>query len=439
MKTTIKILIISTFVLTVLFTLPLLASAKSPYEVECKNAGYADAIYFYSYDAKSVLYSKNAEKIVYPASTVKIMSGLIACERLENRLDERIIISEDMLAGHEGTSMGIKVGEAYTVRDLLYGAFCGGFNDATQAVAVICSGSVDSFVEEMNVYATRLEMLSTIYKNPTGLDEDGAQTTALDVAILSKKAARNSLYMQITSAKNYIYQKNGKDAAIYNRNALISHFTSNQYLNEYANGLNSGSTDKGGYVLSTLAKADGTSYLCVIMGAQNEDGDAYSYKIANELINGAVSKFGSVKVSSKNEHISSLPVDCTLSSNKEIKISCVTEDDIYAFIPKDTDLKKKLEYRAYFHETELIAPINEGDVLGGLNIYLDGVFIGSTRIISATTVEENGFLIFMRDMKEFFLSRYFGLFLLIAIPSLSIFLYFDYMKKRRTNVRYIKF
>ena len=438
MKATIKLLIITALTLLALFAFPFSTSAKSPYSVECENAEYADAIYFYSYDAKSVLYSKNAEKIVYPASTVKIMSGLIACERLENRLDERIIISEDMLSGHEGTSMGIKIGGTYTVRDLLYGAFCGGFNDATQAVAVICSGSVDYFVEEMNRYATKLEMSSTIYKNPTGLDTEGAQTTALDIAKLSKHAAQNSLYMQITSAKNYIYRKNGKDAAIYNRNALISHFTSNQYLNEYANGLNSGSTDKGGYVLSTVAKANGTSYLCIVMGAQNEDGDAYSYKIANELINGAISKFERIKVFSENESVSSLPVDCALSTNKEIKIDCVTENDIYAFIPKDTNLKK-LEYRVYLHDTNLSAPINEGDVLGGLNIYLGGVLIGSARIISATTVEENGFLIFMKDMKDFFLSRHFGIFLLISIPALAVYLYFDYMKNRRKNIRYIKF
>ena len=438
MKATIKALFFSALVLIAIFAFPLLTSAKSAYEVECANAEYADAVYFYSYDSKSVLYSKNAEKIVYPASTVKIMTGLIACERLETRLDESVVISEDMLKGHAGTSMGLKVGEVYTIRDLLYGAICGGYNDAALSVATICSGSVDAFVDEMNAYATRLEMTATVYQNPTGLDESGAQTTALDVSILSKSAVKNSLYMKISSAKNYTYKKSGKDAVIYNRNALISHFTSSQYLNEYASGLNSGSTDQGGYVLSTYASANGTSYLCIIMGAQNEDGDAYSYKIANELINGAISKFERTKVFSAKESVSSLPVDCALSTNKEIKINCVTEDDIYAFIPKDTNLKK-LEYRVYLHDTDLTAPISEGDILGGMNVYLDGVLIGSTRIISGTSVEENGFLIFMRDMKNFFLSRYFGIFLLIATPVLAVYLYFDYMKNRRKNVRYIKF
>ena len=435
-KFIIFIILLSSFLLA----FPVFTSAKSAFEIECDNAQYADAIYFYSYDAKSVLYSKNEKKIIYPASTVKIMTGLIACESLGNRLDERVTVTQEMLVGHSGTSMGLKAGMVLSVKDLMYGAICGGCNDAAQALAVICCGSIEEFVKEMNKYATKLDMAATIYKNPTGLDENGAQTTVFDIAILSKTAARNSLYLDISSAKNYFYTDyNGNEAVIYNRNALISHFTATQYLNEYACGLNAGSTDKGGYVVSTLMKPNGSTYLCVIMGAQYENREIYSYKIANELISKATSKFGRIKISSKNEKISSLTIDCALSTEKNILVSCVTESDVFAFIPKNTDLKKRLEYRAYFHDTELIAPINEGDVLGGVNIYLDGKLIGSTRIISSNSFKENSFLIFMKNMKSFLISGYFLTFALIAVPSLVIFLYFDYVKfRRRKNVRYIK-
>ena len=440
MKTTFKLF--SILILICLFSslFAFSASAKNAYSVECKSAEYADAIYLYSYDAQSVLYSKNEDKIIAPASTVKIMTGLLLCEHLGDRLDERVEIISQMLAGHEGTSMGLEVGATYLIEDLLYGAICGGYNDAAQVLAVICSGSVDLFVKEMNKRASMLEMRTTIYKNPTGIDHNGAQTTISDVAIISKIAVKNELYMKISSAKSYSYKKaDGTDGTIYNRNALISHFTATQYLNKYASGLNAGSTDNGGYVVSTLAKADGTSYLCIVMGAENEGGQIYSYKIANELIENAVSKFGSVKISSKNEKISTLPVDCALTTDDEIKISCITESDVYGFIPKNTDLKKQLEYRVYFHDTKLTAPISEGDVLGGMNIYLDGKLVGSTRIISATTVKENSFLIFMNDMKDFLLSRYFLVFIAIAIPALVVFLYFDFRNHRKNKVGYIKY
>ena len=97
-----KIFKIFTLFVLLLFTAVLFAfsiSAKSAYSVECKNAEYADAIYLYSYDAQSVIYSKNEKKIISPASTVKIMTGLLACERLSDRLDERVTITDEMLAG----------------------------------------------------------------------------------------------------------------------------------------------------------------------------------------------------------------------------------------------------------------------------------------------------------------------------------------------------
>ena len=100
------------------------------------------------------------------------------------------------------------------------------------------------------------------------------------------------------------------------------------------------------------------------------------------------------------------------------------------YLPTDVDIKKDLEYRAYFHEQQLNAPIDKGTVVGGLNVYLNGNLVGSSRIVADDTVEENSFLIFMEEMKSFFLSRYFLIFVIIAIPSIVVFLYFERMGKR---------
>lgn len=415
-------------------------SAKSPYDIECKNAKRADAIYFYCYNTKSALFSKNEEKLIYPASTVKIMTGLISCERLSERLDEKVTVTKEMLDGCAGVTMGLKSGDVLAVRDVIYGAICGGYNDACQVLAVLCSGSLDNFVEEMNIYALELGMNSTVYKNSTGLDENGARTTVSDIALLSKKAIKNSLYIEISSAKNYSYKNSeGKDSVIYNKNALISHFTSNEYLNDYARGLIAGSTEKGGYVVSTFATYEGMEYLCIVMGAEYEDGTAYSYKIANELINGAFAKFTQIKVISKGDELSTLPVDCALSTEKEIKISCVADEDIVAFLPKNADLKKRLDYHIFFHEKDLNAPIFEGDMLGGVNVYFDGEFVGTARIISADTVDENSFLTFMKNARAFFLGRYFITFICVLIPSLLVVFIIDFKRRRRSRIKRFKF
>lgn len=415
-------------------------SAKSVYELESKSAKRADAIYFYCYNTKSVLFSKNEEKSIYPASTVKIMTGLIACERLSLRLDERMTVTKEMLEGCAGITMGLKAGDVLTVRDIIYCAICGGYNDACQVLAVICSGSLESFVEEMNLYAFDLGMNSTVYKNPTGLDQNGACTTISDIALLSKKAVKNPLYIEISSAKNYSYKNaDGKDSVIYNKNALISHFTSNEYLNNYARGLIAGSTEKGGYVVSTHASYEGMEYLCIVMGAEYDDGTAYSYEIANELINGAFAKFTQTKVISKGDEISTLSVDCALSTEKEVKVSCVADEDVVAFLPKTADLKKRIDYHVFFHEKDLNAPISAGDVLGGVNVYFDGEFVGTARIISANSVEENAFLVFMKDARAFFLSRYFIIFICVLIPSLLIVFFVDFKRRRRSRMKRFKF
>lgn len=411
---------------------------KKSMRIKSDFENMAEAIYLYNYESGAVLCSKSENKILSPASTTKIMTGLIACETLKQRRHEVIEISEEMLVDASGVLMGLKAGMNVKIEDILYGMICGGGNDAASALAVICCGSVDAFVKTMNSYAMSLGMTSTIYKNPTGLDENGAQTTALDVFLLSKKAAKNDLFREISSAKNYTFKKNdGEESIIYNRNALISHFTATQYLNENVKGLNAGSTDRGGYVVSAYAEQNGAKYLCVVMGAQKSDGEIYSYKIVNDLLSKAFNGFSVRRIISQGEFFSERNVQYALSSKSDVTVDCILADDIYAYLPQNVDLKKDLEYRVFFHDNVLRAPISEGDVVGGLNIYFDGELVGSAKLISDKSVEENSFLIFMDMMKDFFLSRYFIIFVLVLIPSLLVFAYFSRLSMRRKKKAHI--
>lgn len=436
MKLLLKIIIPFALLLALMLPLAIPLQAKesplkSVYESKAK------AIYLYSYEAKSVLYSKGEDVILPPASTVKIMTGLIACEKLSNRLEEKITVSPEMLAGHNGTSMGLEEGMTVTVRDLLYGTVCGANNDAAQAIAIVCAGTVNAFVEEMNAYASALKMNDTIYKNPTGLDENGAQTTATDVAIISKKAIQNELYKKISSATSYEYtSENRAEIKIYNRNALISNFSAVNYLNDSASGLIGGSTDNAGYVLSTFFQNSGSSYLCIVMGAQADEEKIYSYEIANEIFEKALTAYSYTRVLSAGEVISELPIENALTTKSNLKIPCITESDIFAYIPNGTDAKKDLKYKPFFHDEALKAPITKGDVIGGINVYLDGKFLGTTRIVASESVAESEFLRFMNEAKHFLVSRYFLIFLAVLLPALALFLYFERMGKRRRKARF---
>ena len=429
------------FVLLVAFLLcfSLSVSADADSLISSKYENNAEAIYLYSYDSKSVLYCVGEDKILKPASTAKIMMGLIACEKLESRFDEKILITKDMLKDHVGTTMGLKEGMTVSVEDLLYGAICGCNNDATQVVAIVCSGTVENFVSEMNERAARLNMRSTVYANPTGLDEPIAQTTISDVALLSYKAAKNDLYMKISSAKSKTVLLGDEQTVVYNRNALISHFTSDKYLNSNISGLNAGSTDEGGYVVSAIANVGGCKYLCIVLGAEAENGEIYSYKILNELVNGVNKKYVKTQLFEKGEVLSELDVRFALNTKNETKLRCILEDDLYVYLPQNADVKENLKYSVFLHDDLIDAPVEKGAIVGGVNVYYKGQMIASGVLVSHDAIEENSFLVFMSSMKDFLLSRYFFVFFGFAVVGILIFFCFDRRYRLRKRVGYVQY
>ena len=213
-----------------------------------------------------VLYEKEADTPVYPASSVKIMMGLLACRSLYDRLGETVTVSSAMVAGVTGRSLHLADGERLTVRDLLYAAICGGYNDAAAVVACLSSGSVAAFVEDMNEEAQRLGALNTRYTNPTGLHDPAMCTTARDVAIIAREAYGNDLYMLISSARTYtVPATNVSEERLFtNRNSLISDSSQN-YYNGYCQGMNAGMTDEGGWCVVTVCERNGASNLCIIL------------------------------------------------------------------------------------------------------------------------------------------------------------------------------
>ena len=127
----------------------------------------ADEIYLYHLESDKILYKQSNQRAIAPASTVKIMTGLLAIELLSNRLDDYITVTSEMMSDVEGYSVGIKVGDVIKIRDLLYGLICAGGNDAAHILAYISMGNTVSFVKEMNRRASEWGCSATNYANPT--------------------------------------------------------------------------------------------------------------------------------------------------------------------------------------------------------------------------------------------------------------------------------
>lgn len=401
----------------------------------------AGAVYLYSYDGNRALISRGTDIKRAPSATVKMMTGLIVCSEYADILNKKITVTSDMLVDVEGITMGLREGMTVTVTDLLYGAVCGGNNDAAQALAIACAGTVDSFVEEMNKYARRLDMRDTTYKNPTGLDHPDASTTLADTAKLAATSAKNELYLKVSSAKSYDIHSGSETLTVYNRNALISQFSAQGYINKTVSGLIAGNTDEGGYVLAAYAEKNGIKLLCVIMGADGDSNEIYSYYTANKLLEHVFSSYKKTKIITKNESVLTTDVSLALDGKDSAYISCIAEKDIYAFIPL-TAKKEDVSFVTYLHNDEINAPIQKGAVVGGIDVYYNNVYITSEKLICDTDIEPNFILLSVTNMKNMLMGRVFLMTLIISAAMITIYVLIlrkDRRHKRVSKIQFKKF
>lgn len=385
------------------------------------------------------LYEKEADTNVYPSSSVKIMTGLLACRALVDRLDETVTVSAAMVAGVTGRSMHLADGEKLTVRDLLYAAICGGYNDAACVLAYLASGSVAAFVEDMNEEALRLGTLHTRYTNPTGLHDPAMCTTARDIAIIAREAYANDLYMRISSERAYtVPPTNVADKRLFsNRNALISDSSQN-YYNGYCKGMNAGMTDEGGWCVVTVCERNGASNLCIILrGLDVASGELIpAYVQANRLLSWANRNYGYRTVLSAGETLDTLRVGMTGISKS--KADVVPAEDLKIYLPADLDVKGQLEYHILLDGGELTAPVTAGQAVGTVTVSHGGRIVGKAPLTVTEDFKRSGFLDALSLFRGYLTGRAFLLTVPIFASLLLPYLYVTGSSRGRYGLRTVR-
>ncbi len=418
-------------------------SASSYYE-GIPDVGRAKNVYFSNLDTGRVLINKSPDQKIAPASTVKLMTGLLAIEHFAGRLETPVTITEAMVSASEGTSMKLAAKDVISAENLIYGVICGGCNDAAYALAFEISGSAEAFVSLMNKRASDLGADNTHYTNPTGWDDDAMYTTLRDTVLIAKAAAKNELYMEISSAvsRKISFVGDKEPYTLNNRNALISSYYAQGYTNKYADGMIAGMTDSGGYCVVTRATAGGASYLCVVMGADGADnGEIHSFAIANKLISYAASSLGFISVMAEGEYICDIPVDFALTptkngETKKAEISAVTAAEALIYLPLSADTENEVTYKYYLYKDRLTAPVSEGERVGGVDFYYNGEIVATVPLVAYEDAEANGFALKIEEIKEFITSRTAIISLILFVIIFSIWFYFfDYKKRRRKSAK----
>lgn len=209
-----------------------------------------------------IIYEKNADERLNPASMTKIMSLIIIMENIENKnisYTDEVLVSKNA-SGMGGSQVYINTGEKYTVEELIKGVAIASANDAVVALAEKVGGTEENFVKMMNDKALSLGLKNTNFVNPHGLDEENHYSTARDMSVMAKELLKYKDILNFTSKyEDYFKKKDGSSIWLVNTNKLVKFY-------EGMDGLKTGYTEKAGYCLTATASKNNLRFISVVMG-----------------------------------------------------------------------------------------------------------------------------------------------------------------------------
>lgn len=257
-------------------------------------------------DTGIVLGGKDVTKKVYPASTTKILTAILALENLD--LNKSVVVSKTAIAiPWDSSRIYLKEGEVLTVKDLLYGLLLESGNDAANVLAESVSGSIKEFVKLMNDKLKELGCNNTHFANAHGYSDNDHYTTALDMSKILKYCIKNDTFVEIFSSKSYIMEATNKTKEkryFTNTNRLIQTKEDSIYSRyyKYCIGGKTGYTDEAGKTLVTYGKKDNKNIIVTVFNGGTEDGKDARYTDAINLFEFAFNNFEKQTIAKSNDY-----------------------------------------------------------------------------------------------------------------------------------------
>lgn len=332
-----------------------------------------------------ILYEKNIHDKMYPASTTKIMTAILA---LENRdLSHVAKVSYNAIftvpAGYSHANL--KLDEELTMEQLLNVLLIPSANDAANVIAEDIGGSVESFVSMMNTKAIEIGCFDTHFVNANGVHDENHYSTAYDLAIMGKYAMKNETFRKIVNTVRYTLPVTNKydkaNRTFLTTNNLINSKNSQYY--EYATGLKTGYTDPAKNCIVASAKKDDLELICVIMGADNT-ADSNKFNDCISLFNYGFTNYAYKKLFAKDSVYK--VVTPRNASSKTKNLNLLVEDDINVLVKMsdyDMDFVPDVNFNDKFK-----APIAKDSVVGTISYDVYGIKY-TTNLIAGQDIEAN--------------------------------------------------
>ena len=322
----------------------------------------------------SVIYEKNKDEQLSPASMTKIMTMLLIMEALDKKqitMDEKVRTSE-YAASMGGSQIFLEPGEEMTVEQMLRGIAIGSGNDASVAMAEKLAGSEEEFVKLMNNKVKELGLKNTKFQNATGLPVKDHYSTAHDMSVMARELLKHEEITKFTSLyESYLRENTDKKFWLVNTNRLVKFYPG-------VDGLKTGFTHEAKYCLTATAKKDNMRVIAVVFGAANpKERNAQ----VTQMLDYAFAKYQSREIYKKNMPLAML----TIEKGQKKKVSLVTSEPV-ALLSKKGEEKLNIRPKIILHK-DVQAPVEKGDQLGTVQMLLGDKVVSETPLIASEDVK----------------------------------------------------
>ena len=368
--------------ITILLTLLLTANSNAAFDVKARTAILQD------YLSGEILFEKDADKSIYPASMTKIMTTIIAFDLIRSgdlNLDEKFLVSENAwrLSSAGYSSMFIMVGDEVSVENLLKGIIIASGNDACVALAEGIAGTEDEFAVMMTAKAKELGMDNTNFANSSGINNTENVSTVRDIMLMSRYLIKEfPEEYKYFAEKEFTWDRTGGDPITQgNRNPLL-------YKSLGADGIKTGYLAVEKYSLASSVERNGRRLIAVGSGFNTKNDRS---RESAKLLTWGLTNFDLVEITKANTPIA----DIDVWLGKKDTIKTYIKNDIYKTIPK---AKKRLLKVSLNYNGPIQAPIKKDDILGKLKLIFDGELIEEYDLLAYEDVKKLN--VFSRLMKS---------------------------------------
>ena len=364
-----------------------------------------------------ILYEKNANNLMYPASTTKILTAIVAIENCS--LDEKIVASESAISAIKSgyTNANIQIGEELTMEQLLYALLLNSANEAANVIAERVGGSIENFANMMNAKAIELGCRSTHFVNADGIHSDEHYTTASDLATIARYCMQNETFRKMVSTLEYqlpaTEQYPSTDRILKNSNSLLK--SENNFYYPYAIGIKTGFTTQAKNCLVSASNKDGLELISVVLHAEaTEDGRSARYLDTINLLEYGNTNYKSCTILDKNQIVNT--IDISNASEDSKKLNIVAKERLAITLPNSEEMR--IESSKININDNLEAPIESGTVIGTANYLVNG------KVFETDLIAESNVKLPVKEENNYQLKYFSIVYIFLGLALIRIILYF---------------